>query len=50
VAITVEEKFGRGLSDQSAELTYIVRGTDSDIAAHNVDGVLAVHAQRLEAR
>jgi len=33
VAITVEEKFGRVLSDQSAELTFIVRGTDSDIAA-----------------
>jgi hypothetical protein len=31
--ITVEEKFGRVLSDQSAELTFIVRGTDSDIAA-----------------
>jgi hypothetical protein len=30
MAITVEEKFGRVLSDNSAELTYIVRGTTSD--------------------
>lgn len=33
--ITIEEKFGRVLSDNSAELTYIVRGTDSDVAARN---------------
>ncbi|MEX2670933.1 MAG: hypothetical protein WD294_02360 [Phycisphaeraceae bacterium] len=31
--ITVEEKFGRILSDSSAELGYIVRGTDSDADA-----------------
>ena len=31
--ITVEEKFGRVLSDESAELTYIVRGTSDDVAA-----------------
>jgi len=28
--VTVDEKFGRLLSDRSAELTYIVRGTDDD--------------------
>jgi hypothetical protein len=33
VPITVQEKFGRVLSDESAELTYIVRGTPSDITA-----------------
>ena len=33
MAITVEEKFGRVLSDRSAELTYVVRGTTSDTAA-----------------
>jgi hypothetical protein len=33
MAITVEEKFGRLLSDDSAELTYIVRGTTSDADA-----------------
>jgi hypothetical protein len=33
MAITVEEKFGRLLSDNSAELTYIVRGTTSDADA-----------------
>ena len=31
--VTVEEKFGRVLSDDSAELTYVVRGTDSDVTA-----------------
>lgn len=31
--VTVEEKFGRVLSDESAELTYVVRGTDSDVTA-----------------
>lgn len=31
--VTVEEKFGRVLSDESAELTYIVRGTGDDVAA-----------------
>jgi hypothetical protein len=30
VAITVQEKFGRVLSDQSAELTYVVNGTQDD--------------------
>jgi hypothetical protein len=33
--VTVEEKFGRVLSDRSAELTYIVRGTDSDTTARS---------------
>lgn len=28
--VTVDEKFGRVLSDQSAELTYVVRGTEDD--------------------
>jgi len=31
--VTVEEKFGRVLSDESAELTYVVRGTGDDAAA-----------------
>lgn len=31
--VTVEEKFGRVLSDASAELTFLVRGTDSDVTA-----------------
>lgn len=31
--VIVEEKFGRVLSDESAELTYVVRGTDSDVTA-----------------
>jgi hypothetical protein len=35
MAITVEEKFGRVLSDKSAELTYIVRGTTSDSSARS---------------
>ena len=33
--VTVEEKFGRVLSDESAELTYVVRGTDSDVTARS---------------
>lgn len=33
--VTIEEKFGRVLSDDSAELTYIVRGTDSDVTARS---------------
>src|SRR5690606_28437855 len=33
MAVTVEEKFGRLLSDESSELTYVVRGTTSDVAA-----------------
>jgi hypothetical protein len=33
VPVTVEEKFGRVLSDDSAALTYIVRGTEDDVAA-----------------
>jgi hypothetical protein len=35
VAVVVEEKFGRVLADESAELTYIVRGTDSDATARS---------------
>lgn len=33
MAVSIEEKFGRLLSDESAELTYIVRGTTSDVTA-----------------
>jgi hypothetical protein len=33
LSVIVEEKFGRVLSDESAELTYVVRGTDSDAIA-----------------
>ena len=35
MSITTEEKFGRVLSNASAELTYIVRGTDSDVDARS---------------
>jgi len=31
--ITVEEKYGRRLSDKSAELTYVIRGTSDDASA-----------------
>ena len=31
--ITVEEKYGRRLSDKSAELTYVIRGTNDDASA-----------------
>lgn len=33
--ITVQEKFGRVLSDQSAELTYVINGTQDDGEARN---------------
>lgn len=35
MAITIEEKFGRVLSDDSSELTFIVRGTDDDVTARS---------------
>jgi hypothetical protein len=41
VPVTVEEKFGRLLSDRSAELTYLVRGTTVDSEAKSAVRAIA---------